>query len=84
MGKGNGTKSAQKRERNAKKQAAEKKAVSTLKTNQQALSIMCQVCRTTFLANTGRLPLQQHIDSKHEKREFKDCFPTHVHLLNEQ
>ncbi|KAJ6160351.1 hypothetical protein N7470_003747 [Penicillium chermesinum] len=47
---GNGAKANQKRERNAKQ--TKTGPTSQIKSNQKAMSIMCQVCRQTFLQTT--------------------------------
>ena len=51
-------------ERNQAKQAAAGKG-SQLKTNQAAQSIVCQVCRGTFLCTSSHAKLVEHADSKH-------------------
>jgi lipid-binding SYLF domain-containing protein len=48
MGKGNAQQAAQKRERNAKKNATST-ASSQLKSNEKALSIICNVCKVRFI-----------------------------------
>lgn len=47
MGKGNAQQAAQKRERNAKKNATST-ASSQLKSNEKALSIICNVCKVRY------------------------------------
>ena len=49
---------------------------SRLKDNAAALSIMCQVCRSTFLCTSTRPKLEEHVASKHAKGgTFDACFP---------
>lgn len=54
MGKGNAQQAAQKRERNAKKNATST-ASSQLKSNEKALSIICNVCKVRFIFPSPRL-----------------------------
>jgi hypothetical protein len=59
-------------------QAAAKKAgggTSQKDSNAKALSIVCQVCRQSFLCNMTVPKLKEHSDSKHPKVTFADCFP---------
>ncbi|CDO72440.1 hypothetical protein BN946_scf184977.g141 [Trametes cinnabarina] len=69
---GNGAKAAQKRERNAAKAASGPK--SQLKVNQQAMNIICQTCRQTFLLTTRPPALEEHAQNKHGKT-MAECFP---------
>ncbi|KUI58687.1 hypothetical protein VM1G_06120 [Cytospora mali] len=75
MGGGNGAKSAQKRERNAKN--AGKEAKSQLKVNEQAKDIQCKVCFSTFLKTTRGPALTEHAANKHSKT-LAECFPTYT------
>ncbi|KAJ1950273.1 hypothetical protein IWQ62_006596 [Dispira parvispora] len=70
---GNGQKAAHKRERNAAKLAGKNKG-SQLKVNEAAKSIVCQVCRQTFLKTVRPKALSEHAENKHNKT-LKDCFP---------
>jgi hypothetical protein len=57
-------------------QQPKKKTGSRLKDNAAALSIICQVCRSTFLCTSTRPKLEEHIASKHAKGgSFEGCFP---------
>ncbi|KOS12763.1 hypothetical protein Malapachy_1371 [Malassezia pachydermatis] len=71
---GNGARAQQKRERNAKANSG-KEAKSQLKANEAAKSVICQICRQTFLMTVREPALKQHADNKHGK-DIKDCFPT--------
>ncbi|VBB71583.1 Putative protein of unknown function [Podospora comata] len=75
MGGGNGAKAAQKRARNAKDAAP--KAASQLKSNEKAMSIICNICKQTFLSTSRKPQLEQHSSSgKHAgKHTFEQCFP---------
>ncbi|ORY28270.1 hypothetical protein BCR39DRAFT_535216 [Naematelia encephala] len=76
MGGGNGAKSQQKRERNAKEAGKEPK--SQLKSNAAAQSIQCDICKQTF-QSTAKLPLlQQHVDARHSGKDFSTVFPKFV------
>ncbi|KAI0150881.1 At2g23090 like protein [Pestalotiopsis sp. NC0098] len=68
---GNGAKAQQKRERNAKDS---KVAKSQLKTNEKAMDIQCQICKSTFLKTTRAPQLEVHAQNKHSKT-IADCFP---------
>ncbi|KAJ7071244.1 At2g23090 like protein [Mycena amicta] len=70
---GNGAKAAQKRERNADKNAA-KGSKSQAKVNEAAKSIVCTTCKQTFLITTRAPALAEHADNKHGK-SLADCFP---------
>lgn len=76
MGGGNGQKSATARARNQEKQAKLAKGnTSQLKVNKGAQSIICNVCRQTFVCTSNQAKLQEHIDGKHNKQTFEACFP---------
>lgn len=65
-------KSKMARERKAAEQSGAK---SQLKVNEAAKNIMCMVCRQTFLLTIREKALQEHIDSKHSGKAFKEVFP---------
>jgi len=75
MGGGNGAKSKQARERNAKAAAGGPK--SQLKTNEAAMSIKCKICMQTFQGTAGQKILEQHADNKHSKN-VPECFPDFI------
>ncbi|KIW04468.1 uncharacterized protein PV09_04728 [Verruconis gallopava] len=69
---GNGAKAAQRRERKA---ADEKKGGgSQLKSNAAAQTIKCKVCFQTFQSTSKPAALQEHVNNKHEKKTYADCF----------
>jgi len=70
---GNGAKAAQKRERNADKNAA-KGSKSQAKVNEAAKSIVCATCKQTFLITTRAPALEEHAQNKHSKT-MAECFP---------
>ncbi|CAN8074184.1 unnamed protein product [Agarophyton chilense] len=74
MGGGNGAKSATKRDRNASKSKKGSKG-SQMAANQSAMSIVCAVCRSTFMCTMKAASLRQHVESKHPKHQLTDCFP---------
>jgi hypothetical protein len=40
------------------------------------LAIVCQICRTGFMASQSRAQLQAHVDAKHSgKQTYAQCFP---------
>lgn len=76
MGGGNGQKAAMAR---AKKLEKDKKLAggkSQLADNAKAMTIVCNICRQSFMCNSTELKLREHSDSKHPKQTFADCFPT--------
>ncbi|KAJ1334558.1 hypothetical protein BSLG_007713 [Batrachochytrium salamandrivorans] len=48
---------------------------SQLKTNQAAMTVICSICRQTFLQTIKRKALEEHLEGKHSGKEFKACFP---------
>ncbi|PPQ76177.1 hypothetical protein CVT26_009354 [Gymnopilus dilepis] len=72
---GNGAKAAQKRERNAEKNAG-KGGKSQAKVNEAAKSIVCAVCRQPFLITTRAPALEEHSSNKHSK-SMAECFPNY-------
>ncbi|KAL0950877.1 hypothetical protein HGRIS_007636 [Hohenbuehelia grisea] len=70
---GNGAKAAQKRERNADKNAA-KGSKSQAKANEAAKNIICTTCRQSFLTTTRAPALEEHAQNKHSKT-MAECFP---------
>mmetsp|Transcript_19830 Transcript_19830/g.59907 ORF Transcript_19830/g.59907 Transcript_19830/m.59907 type:complete len:97 (+) Transcript_19830:248-538(+) len=77
MGGGNGQKSAAARIKNQEKMAKlAKGGTSQLKVNTSAQSIICMVCRQTFLCTSNKGKLDEHIAGKHTgKATFEQCFP---------
>jgi hypothetical protein len=74
MGKGNVNKAAQKRERNAKKAAAQNKPTSQLKVNALSKNIICQMCLQAFMCTSSVKDLSDHANNKHSKT-LQVCFP---------
>ena len=66
-----------KRERNAKKLAATKggSGVNQKVAAQKALTLICQICRTSFMSTSDHATLKTHTDAKHAKEAFSKCFP---------
>lgn len=62
------------RDRKAKEEARANKG-SQLKANASAQTIVCQICRTTFLCTSKPAALKQHAEGKHAKKTLKECFP---------
>jgi len=63
-----------KRERNAKKEEKKGSSGSQLKTNEAAKSVMCKICRQTWMKTVTPNELKQHQESKHSKQAFDQCF----------
>jgi hypothetical protein len=76
MGRSNGCEANRKRA-DAKKRmekAMGKGASSQLKANEKAQSLKCKICMQTFMS-TQKSQLPAHVDSKHPKLKWADCFP---------
>jgi hypothetical protein len=80
MGKGsNVSKTNRAREDAAKRAAQEGKggggsAGAAERRGTAALTTICQICRTSFMAQQTKEQLQAHVDSKHSKETFAKCF----------
>ena len=48
---------------------------SQAKANASAQTIICQVCRSTFVCTSSRASLTDHSSNKHAKQTFEHCFP---------
>jgi predicted ATPase with chaperone activity len=79
MGKGNVQKEAAKREKNQKKLEAQKKGGGSVKESvAKAHSIQCAFCKQTFLQNTNKIKLEEHVATHDKaKKTFNDCFPNY-------
>lgn len=79
MGGGNAQKTAMARLKAQEKAAKNAKGGSSqLKDNAKAQSLVCNICRQTFLCTSNRAKLQEHIDGKHSAKNpmtFEQCFP---------
>eukprot|EP00798_Chlamydomonas_sp_ICE-L_P003921 gene3921-13994_t len=65
--------SAMARLRNADKGS---KAGSQKKSNEAALTIMCEICRATFISNSSEMKLKEHFEqNKAPRKALRDCFP---------
>ncbi|CAM9675809.1 unnamed protein product [Hapterophycus canaliculatus] len=75
MGGGNAQKSATARARNEAKKAKAGKG-SQLAVNKAAQSIVCQICRQTFMSVSNDAMLMSHATNKHAgKKTPAECFP---------
>ncbi|EER08583.1 small conserved protein, putative [Perkinsus marinus ATCC 50983] len=76
MGRTNACEAQRKRIDNAKRQAKHsgKGGDSQLKNNAASQTLMCSICRQTFMCTQKKL-LPSHAESKHPKQAFADCFP---------
>ena len=45
------------------------------RTGANAPKVVCQVCRTEFMASQSDSQLQGHVENKHPNKTFADCFP---------
>ena len=48
---------------------------SQLKNNAASQTLVCQVCRSTFICTSTEAKLKEHTTSKHAKHTFEQCFP---------
>ena len=62
------------REKNAKKKAAANKG-SQKASIAASLTVICQICRQSFMQTAALSMLEEHATSKHAKKTPKDCFP---------
>ena len=74
MPSGNGNRAKQKRERNLKRAAAKSSAHSQLKVNAAAQTIVCKMCRQTFMCTASDKELHEHAENRHPKADFSACF----------
>ncbi|CAG8808812.1 7253_t:CDS:2, partial [Cetraspora pellucida] len=56
------------------KASANKSAASQLKSNEAAKTVICQICRNTFLCTVRQKALAEHAENKHSKK-LEECFP---------
>lgn len=59
----------------ARKQTAKKVAGSQLSANAKAMTIVCQICRTSFMCTTNQNTLKEHVQNRHSKNTYEECFP---------
>ncbi|OII72290.1 uncharacterized protein cubi_01623 [Cryptosporidium ubiquitum] len=65
------------RQRAQKRQdrTAPKTGKSTIEQKEKILSIICNVCKQSFMCTANRQTLEVHVDTKHSKLDFSQCFP---------
>lgn len=76
MGRSNGCEANRKRA-DAKKRmekATGKGSNSQLAANEKAMTLKCKICMQTFMG-TQKSQLPAHVDGKHPKNKWEDCFP---------
>jgi len=73
MPQGNGLRSKMRRERQAA-QAGSSTAHSQLKTNEASKTILCKICRQSFMGVASVSLLREHQEAKHSKFKYEDCF----------
>eukprot|EP00922_Rhytidocystis_sp_ex-Travisia-forbesii_P005253 GHVS01007659.1.p1 GENE.GHVS01007659.1~~GHVS01007659.1.p1 ORF type:complete len:123 (+),score=23.57 GHVS01007659.1:281-649(+) len=49
---------------------------SNLKDKEKNLTVICFVCKQTFMCTVKKPTLQQHVDARHDKQTFEQCFPS--------
>ncbi|KAF8822967.1 hypothetical protein IE077_004291 [Cardiosporidium cionae] len=59
----------------AAKRASKTGAASTVKDREKNLSVICGICKQSFMCTVNRVTLNQHVESKHPKFGFEECFP---------
>lgn len=80
MGGGNAQKSAMKRERNAKANAAANK-MNPKEAAKQQIFYVCNICRSTFSGTSKKPELELHSTGKHPKNTFAEVFPNYEATL---
>jgi len=82
MGKGSNVSKANKSREQAAKRAAEEGkgggGAAGMAQRNGALSVVCQICRTSFMATQSKAQLQAHVDAKHAAGDFDKCAPAPV------
>lgn len=73
MPQGNGMKAKMRRERQAAKDQGSV-AHSQLKTNEASKTILCKVCRQSFMGVASVSLLREHQEAKHAKLSYAECF----------
>ncbi|KAH3757126.1 hypothetical protein Pelo_11040 [Pelomyxa schiedti] len=74
MPSGNGNRAKQKRERNQAKMAQQTTAKSQLRVNEKAKTIVCKICKQSFLCTASATDLNLHATNRHPKLPYSDCF----------
>jgi len=69
----NGSKTQQRQKRNAEKNAS-KNAKSQSKSNEKAKSVVCSICKQSWLLTVRPPELEEHAQNKHSKT-MENCFP---------
>jgi hypothetical protein len=73
MPQGNGMKAKMRRERQAA-QASSSTPHSQLKANEASKTILCKICRQSFMSVSSVSLLREHQEAKHSKLTFDACF----------
>lgn len=65
------------RQRAQKRQdrAAPKTGKSIIEQKEKILSIVCSICKQSFMCTANKKTLEVHVDTKHPKLDFAQCFP---------
>lgn len=66
-------KAKMRRERQAAK-ASSSEAHSQLKANEASKTIMCKICRQSFMSVSSVSLLREHQEAKHSKFKYEECF----------
>ena len=59
---------------NGNRAAAKSSAHSQLKVNAAAQTIVCKMCRQTFMCTASDKELHEHAENRHPKADFSACF----------
>lgn len=73
MPQGNGNRAKQRRERN-QAQAKSNQPKSQLKANAAAQTLICKICKQSFMCVSSVGLLTEHQEAKHPKLTYLDCF----------
>ncbi|PHJ22312.1 small conserved protein [Cystoisospora suis] len=59
----------------AQRRNARPTANSTIKDVSKNLSVICDICKQSFMCTVKKPTLDQHVEARHPKSSFQDCFP---------
>ncbi|KAL7068350.1 putative small conserved protein [Cryptosporidium serpentis] len=75
MSRGNQREIDRQRAQKRQDKCAPKNGKSIIEVKDKLLSIVCNVCKHSFMCTANRSTLELHVDSKHPKLTFSQCFP---------
>eukprot|EP00808_Paulinella_micropora_P001626 g27930.t1 len=78
MVRGHAKEVAQQKNAQKKQKEAKQKASKGGPPPNQSLNICCQLCKAPFMSKAAKKQLLDHIEAKHAKNKFEECFPGYV------